>query len=68
MNLQQVQPTSDRGIKLKDVMAKTGVGKTKIYALIKTGQLPKPRKFGKASRWSERAIDEALASMDATAN
>jgi prophage regulatory protein len=59
-----IQPPRDRGIKLKDLMAMAGVSKTKIYAMIKTGDLPAPRKFGRASRWSEQAVDQALKSLD----
>jgi prophage regulatory protein len=50
----------DRGITLKEVKERTGLGKTKIYAMIKSGEFPAPGKFGRASRWSEIAVDRAL--------
>lgn len=68
MEHQNTQPHSDRGIKIKEVMARTGVGKTKVYAMVKSGQLPKPRKFGKASRWSSSAVDAAIARIEAIDN
>jgi prophage regulatory protein len=58
------QPPRDRGITLKDVMAMSGVSKTKVYAMVKTGELPAPRKLGRASRWSEHAVAHALKSLD----
>ena len=54
------QAKGDRGITLAEVKARTGLGKTKIYAMIKSGEFPAPGKFGRASRWSEIAVDRAL--------
>jgi prophage regulatory protein len=52
--------SGDRGITLTQVKERTGLGKTKIYAMIKAGDFPAPAKFGRASRWSEIAVDLAL--------
>jgi len=45
-------------------MEKAGFAKTKVYAMIATGELPKPRKYGRASRWLESEVDKALAKLD----
>ena len=55
------QAKLDRAITLAEVKARTGLGKTKIYAMIKSGDFPAPGKFGRASRWSEIAVERALA-------
>jgi excisionase family DNA binding protein len=54
------QLQGDRGITLEEVKTRTGLGKTKIYAMIKSGEFPAPAKFGRASRWSEIAVNRAL--------
>ena len=38
-------------LKMKEVIEKTGCGKTKIYAMIKEEEFPRPYKIGSASRW-----------------
>lgn len=38
-------------LKIKEVVEKTGCGKTKIYAMIKEEEFPRPYKIGAASRW-----------------
>lgn len=38
-------------LKIKEVVEKTGCGKTKIYAMIKGEEFPRPYKIGAASRW-----------------
>ena len=61
-NEQNQQPIpSDRCITLTEVMARTGVSKTKVYAMINAGEFPRPAKFGRSSRWSERAVDRVIA-------
>ena len=40
-----------------------GLGKTKMYELIKLGLIPKPVKIGRASLWVEADVDAALAQM-----
>jgi prophage regulatory protein len=56
----QHQQIHDRGLTMREVKERTGLGKTKIYAMIKAGEFPRPGKFGKASRWSEIAVDRAI--------
>src|SRR5690348_4502461 len=47
----------DRLIKLSQVMDMVGLGKTRVYELIKSGDFPAPCKpGGTASRWSENAV------------
>ena len=38
-------------LKIKEVMEKTGCGKTKIYDMIKRDEFPHQYKIGSASRW-----------------
>ena len=45
-------------LKMKEVVEKTGCGKTKIYAMIKDGKFPRPCKIGNASRWREDHLDD----------
>ena len=47
-----------RVIKLKEVLAKTSLGKTTLYALLKQSQFPKPISLGqRAVGWIESDID-----------
>lgn len=47
-----------RVLKLKDVLSKTGLGKTSLYALIKQSQFPKPISLGlRAVGWLESEIE-----------
>lgn len=47
----------DRLIRLCEVRNTVGLGKTRIYELIKAGSFPAPCKpGGSASRWSEREV------------
>lgn len=50
-----------QGLKLRQVAQKLGIGKTKIYELVRRGQLPTPVKFGRASVWMEDELGEAIA-------
>lgn len=45
-----------RLIRLKDVMATTGVARTFIYSEIKQGRFPAPVKAGSASLWVEAEV------------
>lgn len=48
-------------LKLTELQAYLGIGKTKVYALIAQGSLPKPVKYGsKSSRWLRHEIDQWL--------
>ena len=47
-----------RRLKLKDVIVKTGLGKTSLYALLKKSQFPKPLSLGlRAVGWLESEIE-----------
>ncbi|MGE6790861.1 helix-turn-helix transcriptional regulator [Pseudomonas guineae] len=46
----------DRLIKIEEVMAQVGMGKTKIYDLIQLEDFPIPIKLGRYSRWSQIEI------------
>jgi prophage regulatory protein len=51
-----VETSTERLLKLSEVSARVGLGKTRIYAMIAVGTFPAPYKIGKASRWSEREV------------
>lgn len=44
-------------LKMKEVIAQTGCGKTKIYAMIKADEFPRPYKIGMASRWRSDEVE-----------
>ncbi len=47
-----------RYLRLPDVKAETGLGKTSIYQLIRDGEFPKPVKISsRAVAWREGAIE-----------
>jgi prophage regulatory protein len=66
---QAVRPASGpsyealRLIRIKEVMHIVGLGRTKIYALIKTGDFPAPRHIGKASLWVDSEVQEWVRSI-----
>lgn len=45
-----------RLIRLPELTAQIGIGKTKIYALITKGEFPAPIKIGKVSAWSSDTV------------
>ena len=47
-----------RLIRLPELTQRLGIGKTKLYALIKSGEFPKPVKLGKASLWSSDKVSK----------
>ena len=50
------EASTDRLLKLSEVMHRVGLGKTRIYELSAKGLFPAPYKIGGASRWSELAV------------
>lgn len=48
---------SDRRIRLPEVLNLAGVKKTKLYAMVKAGEFPKPRKAGAVSAWLESEVE-----------
>jgi len=56
--------TPERLLRLADVKARVGLGKSKIYELIAEGCFPKPYKLtATASRWRENEIEAWLAEV-----
>jgi prophage regulatory protein len=49
-----------RCLRLPELMVRTGLKKTAIYAAIRRGQLPAPKKLGGASIWPEETVQAAL--------
>lgn len=48
----------ERLLKISEVMSRTSLSRTHVYALIKRGEFPHQRKMGyKCSRWVESEID-----------
>ena len=48
-------------LRLPKVVEQVGLGKTKIYALIKEGEFPKPIKMGIISVWQESEVQARIA-------
>lgn len=42
---------NDRFIKIEEVVNIVGLSQSRVYAMVKCGDFPKPVKLGKASRW-----------------
>ena len=59
----------DLGLRLltrRDVLAKARIGKSQLFALIKSGDFPQPVKFGERNtRWRSDEIDEWIESVSA---
>lgn len=49
---------ADRLLKITEVSAQVGLGKSAIYEMITAGAFPAPVKIGCASRWSELEIQK----------
>ena len=52
-----------RLLRLSEVKARTGLGKTKIYEMIASGDFPRPVKIGPQSFWVESEIDAWIAGV-----
>ena len=48
--------TAERLLRLPQVLGMVGLGKTTIYAMIKEGEFPQPRKVRKLSLWVETEV------------
>nr|DAP88270.1 MAG TPA: putative transcriptional regulator [Caudoviricetes sp.] len=44
-------------LKLKEVLEITACGKTKLYAMIKKDEFPRPCKIGSSSRWRSEEVE-----------
>lgn len=53
---------------LDTVMTRTGIKRTKIYALIGLGTFPAPVKIGTASRWQETKVEQWIAEQIAASD
>lgn len=42
-----------RFLRLPEVLSRAGVAKTQLYALVKKGDFPAPRKAGRMSYWPD---------------
>lgn len=52
---------SDNLLTIEAVMAAICLKRTKIYAMIASGDFPQPVKIGAASRWSEAEVNAWIA-------
>ena len=46
-------------MRLEEVLRVFNVSKTTVYALIKSGDIPAPRKVGRSSLWPREAVRDA---------
>jgi prophage regulatory protein len=44
-------------IRLPEVLARCGLGRTKLYELVKTDDFPGPVRIGRANLWDSQEID-----------
>jgi len=54
-------PYKDRFIDVKEVRQLIGFSQAKIYVMVSEKEFPAPLKFGRASRWSLKAVQEWMA-------
>lgn len=53
--------TDIRMLKIEEVMQITGLGRSTLYALVKSGNFPKQVQLGpRAVRWDSRAVEKWL--------
>ena len=61
----RMAPTNDtRFVRLPEILDRTRLGKTTIYALIKKRRFPAPRHIGRLSVWNEKEFREWLNEED----
>lgn len=52
------QERQERLLRIRQVLAKTGLGRSSLYALVKSGRFPSPLKLSERSvAWRESAVD-----------
>ena len=49
--MRAVPAVNDRLVAMAEVELILGLKKTKVYEMVKAGELCKPKKFGRSSRW-----------------
>jgi prophage regulatory protein len=59
--------SSERLIRLPEVLDMVGLGKTTVYAMMKDGEFPQPRKVRGLSVWVESEVQEWIKSIAAPA-
>lgn len=47
-----------RFIRLPEVQRRVGLGKTKIYEMVKNNEFPRPTKAGRATLWPSAAVNK----------
>jgi prophage regulatory protein len=55
--------SKERLIRIKEVLSTIGLGKTTLYALMKEGDFPAPRRVGKLSLWVESEVQAWIAEI-----
>lgn len=51
-------------LRIKDVVDKTGISRTKVYLLIQEGKFPAPIKLGeRVALWPEAAVDQWITDL-----
>lgn len=63
--IQREETVVDRLLKIGDVSAQVGLGKSAIYEMITAGTFPVPIKIGCASRWSLLEVQQWISAMKA---
>lgn len=53
-----------RFLRIPEVQHRVGLGKTKIYGMIKDGEFPPPIKRGRSSLWRNDDIEQWITSHD----
>ncbi|WP_430226852.1 helix-turn-helix transcriptional regulator [Paraburkholderia tropica] len=48
--------TGERLIRVREVLASVGLGKTTLYKLMKDGEFPRPRRVRNVSLWLESEV------------
>ncbi len=51
-------------LRLPQILEITGLGKTKIYGMIKLNQFPAPKKIGRVSVWLNSDIENWLTTLN----
>jgi len=59
----ELETAPRRILRLPEVLARTGMGRSWVYREIAVGRFPKPTKIGRASGWDSEMIDAYLASV-----
>ena len=58
-------PDPNTLLRLRDVIARTAIGRTRIYEMMGRGEFPRPIKIGFSSRWKSSEIDRWIEALGA---